>query len=158
MLEKNYSGRDVLDLTMSLGKFHDSEGTFGRSSAITSRTHTRPDEWWKLFGGDTPILQRFTIRILSQTASLKVDKRSYDPIDYECIDNTDFWVVEEEPEGELGYNDLENMLDDQEHGPASQMQEKESEHTLDDAEDDSEFLLLSDRELNAYNTPMSQNP
>ena len=51
---------------------------------------------------------------------LKVDKRSYDPIDYECIDKTDFWVVEEEPEGELDYNELENMVDEEEHEPATQ--------------------------------------
>nr|KAJ0224354.1 hypothetical protein LSAT_V11C100034380 [Lactuca sativa] len=38
------------------------------NSAIASHTSTRPDEWWKLFGGDTPILQKFAIRILSQTA------------------------------------------------------------------------------------------
>ena len=53
---------------------------------------------------------------------LKVDKRSYDPIDYECIDKTDFWVVEEEPEGELDYNELENMVDEEEHEPATQTQ------------------------------------
>ncbi|KAI3665539.1 hypothetical protein L6452_44166 [Arctium lappa] len=154
---------------MSLGKFRDSEGSFGRSSVVASRTITRPDEWWKLFGGDTPILQKFAIRILSQTASssgcernwsvferihtkrrnrlehqrlsdlvfvhynlrlqnrLKVEKRSYDPIDYESIDKTDFWVVEEEPEGELDYNDLENMLDEEEHELTSQTQGEELE-------------------------------
>ena len=53
---------------------------------------------------------------------LKVDKRSYDPIDYECIDKTDFLVVEKELEGELDYNDLENMLDEEEHEPVSQTQ------------------------------------
>ncbi|KAJ9567271.1 hypothetical protein OSB04_003237 [Centaurea solstitialis] len=103
IVEKNFKGKDVLDVTMSLGKFRDDECTFGRSSVVASRTITRPDEWWKLFGGDTPVLQK-----------LKV-KRSYDPIDYECIDKTEFWVVEEEPEGELDYNDLENIIDDQEH-------------------------------------------
>ncbi|XP_052622329.1 uncharacterized protein LOC128127696 [Lactuca sativa] len=51
MVENNFSGTSILDLTLSLGKFRDSE-----------------DEWWKLFGGDTPILQKFAIRILSQTA------------------------------------------------------------------------------------------
>ncbi|KAI3685275.1 hypothetical protein L6452_34516 [Arctium lappa] len=130
---------------MSLGKFRDSEGTFGRSSVVASRTITRPDEWWKLFGGDTPILQK-----------LKVEKRSYDPIDYESIDKTDFWMVEEEPEGELDYNDLENMLDEEEHEPASQTQE--SDDVVDDLEVESEFQLLSDRELDAFNTPMSQDP
>ena len=51
---------------------------------------------------------------------LNVDKRSYDPIDYECIDNTDFWVVEEEPLGELDYDQLETMLDDQDEEPHCQ--------------------------------------
>ncbi|XP_052626826.1 uncharacterized protein LOC111876822 [Lactuca sativa] len=181
MVEKNFSGSDIIDLTMSLGKFRDSEGTFGRPSAIASRTSTRPDEWWKLFGGDTPMLQKFAIRILSQTASssgcernwnvferihtkrrnrlehqrlndlvcvhynlrlqnrLKVDKRSYDPIDYECIDKTEFWVVEEESNGELDYNDLENMLDEQEYEPTSQTQENEVGHVFDENEVDSKF-------------------
>ncbi|KAI3700862.1 hypothetical protein L2E82_45503 [Cichorium intybus] len=94
------------------------------------------DEWWRL----------------------KVDKMSYDPIDYECIDKTDFWVVEEEPEKELDYNDIENMLDEQEHEPASQTQENGSHHVFDTDEVDSEFHLLSDREIDAFNTPMSQYP
>ena len=46
--------------------------------------------------------------------------RYYDPVDYENIDKTKFWVVEEEREGELNYDDLENMLDEQEHEPASE--------------------------------------
>nr|KAJ0185063.1 hypothetical protein LSAT_V11C900463900 [Lactuca sativa] len=180
--------------------FRDSEGAFGRYSVIASRTSTRPDEWWKLFGGDTPILQKFAIRILSQTAPssgcernwsvfkrihtkkrnrlehqklndlvfvhynlrlknrLKVDKRSYDPIDYECIDKTDFLVVEKELEGELDYNDLENMLDEEEHEPVSQTQEKETGLVFNNDEVDSEFHLLSDHEIDAYNTPMSEDP
>lgn len=42
----------------------------------------------------------------------KEKKRQYDPIDYECIDKVDFWVVEAEPNGELDYNELEEMLDE----------------------------------------------
>lgn len=37
-------------------------------------------------------------------------KRSYDPIDYESIDKTDFWVVEESGEAELDYDEFENAL------------------------------------------------
>ena len=37
-------------------------------------------------------------------------KRSYDPVDYESIDKTEFWVVEEEEAGELEYDELENAL------------------------------------------------
>ncbi|KAL3523232.1 hypothetical protein ACH5RR_016066 [Cinchona calisaya] len=39
-------------------------------------------------------------------------KRSYDPIDYESIDKTEFWVVEEEPNGELDYDELEAKLEE----------------------------------------------
>ncbi|KAL4561520.1 hypothetical protein LXL04_033687 [Taraxacum kok-saghyz] len=199
MVEKFSLGVGHFDLTMMLGKFREAVGTFGRASAIASRTTMRPDEWWRLFGGDVPMLQKFAIRILSQTASssgcernwsvferihtkkrnrlehqrlndlvfvhynlrlqnrLKVDKRSYDPIDYECIDKTDFWVVEEEPEGEFDYNDIENMLDEQEQEPASQTQENENHDVSQANEVDSEFHLLSDREIDAFNTPMSQD-
>ncbi|GJV71333.1 hypothetical protein Tco_1491328 [Tanacetum coccineum] len=79
---------------------------------------------------------------------LHFDKRSYDPVDYECIDETDFWVVEEEAQGELDYDQLENMVEQE---PSSQTQ-----GLVDEDDDDSEFHLLSDRELDAYNTPMSQ--
>ncbi|KAK8950974.1 hypothetical protein KSP39_PZI003537 [Platanthera zijinensis] len=37
-------------------------------------------------------------------------KRSYDPLDYTCIDLMDFWVVEEEPVPELIYDDLEKEI------------------------------------------------
>lgn len=37
-------------------------------------------------------------------------KRSYDPIDNESIDKTEFWVVEESGEAELDYDELENAL------------------------------------------------
>nr|KAJ0203437.1 hypothetical protein LSAT_V11C500233310 [Lactuca sativa] len=198
MVEMNFFGTSILDLTLSLGKFRDSEDTFGRYNAIASHTSTCPDEWWKLFGGDTQILQKFAIRILNQTTSssgctrkwsvferihtkkrnrlehqrlidlefvhynlrlknrLKVDKRSYDSIGYECIDTTDFW-----PEGELDYNDLKNMHDEEEHEPTYQTQVDifydkyyYSKPTVLLDEIDSEFHLSSDREIDAYNTPI----
>lgn len=34
-------------------------------------------------------------------------------LDYESIDKIDFWVVDEIPEGELNYNDLENMIEEE---------------------------------------------
>ncbi|GJX89931.1 NAC domain-containing protein 67-like protein [Tanacetum coccineum] len=90
-----------------------------------------------------------------------VDKRSYDLIDYECIDDMDFWVVEEEPQEELDYDQLETMLDDQDEEPPSQTQgyifTRHKCYTLvGEDEHDSEFRLLSDSELDAYNIPMSQ--
>lgn len=37
-------------------------------------------------------------------------QRSYDPVDYESIDKTEFWIVEDEEAGELEYDELENAL------------------------------------------------
>ncbi|XP_048613108.1 uncharacterized protein LOC106430951 [Brassica napus] len=37
-------------------------------------------------------------------------RRSYDPVDYESIDKTEFWIVEEEGEGELDFSELEDKL------------------------------------------------
>ena len=54
-------------------------------------------------------------------------------------------MVEEEPEGERDYNELENMIEEQEeHEPATQTQG--SDH-VDESEVESEFRLLNDREL-----------
>ncbi|XP_039113715.1 uncharacterized protein LOC120249272 [Dioscorea cayenensis subsp. rotundata] len=40
-------------------------------------------------------------------------KRSYDPVDYDCIDKTDFWVAEDECPPELDY---EEIMDDNVYG------------------------------------------
>ena len=45
--------------------------------------------------------------------SLGSKSRSYDPIDYECIDEVEFWVIDENPEEELDYEELEEMLDEE---------------------------------------------
>ncbi|KAG6501995.1 hypothetical protein ZIOFF_041882 [Zingiber officinale] len=42
----------------------------------------------------------------------KQPKRSYDLVNYESIDKTDFWVVEEMPIGELDYDELEEELEE----------------------------------------------
>jgi len=41
----------------------------------------------------------------------KVEKRSYDPIDYESIDKTEFWILKEEKEGKLYIDELEGMIE-----------------------------------------------
>ncbi|RVW34274.1 hypothetical protein CK203_092972 [Vitis vinifera] len=37
-------------------------------------------------------------------------KRIYDPIDYACIDEIDFWIVDEDQPAELDVEELENLL------------------------------------------------
>ncbi|XP_057418760.1 uncharacterized protein LOC130712967 [Lotus japonicus] len=46
----------------------------------------------------------YTLR-LKKRSELK--KRTYDPVDYECINNVDFWVVEEEASPEFDDNEAE---------------------------------------------------
>ncbi|KAL3518575.1 hypothetical protein ACH5RR_021164 [Cinchona calisaya] len=61
-------------------------------------------------------------------------KRSYDPIDYESIDKKEFWVVEEEPNGELDYDELEAKLEEL---PVDDVVEcSNSQKVGDDEEDD----------------------
>ncbi|KAJ0447335.1 putative HAT dimerization domain, ribonuclease H-like superfamily [Helianthus annuus] len=77
MVEKNFSGDDIIDVTLALGKFRDGLECFGRSSAVASRNVTQPAEWWRLFGGDYPLMQKFAVRILSQTASSSGCERNW---------------------------------------------------------------------------------
>ncbi|KAL0448654.1 UNVERIFIED_CONTAM: hypothetical protein Slati_1421800 [Sesamum latifolium] len=44
---------------------------------------------------------------------LQNSKRPYDPVDYECIDKAEFWIVEKTHEGELDYDELEEMLEEE---------------------------------------------
>ncbi|KAF7835821.1 uncharacterized protein G2W53_010680 [Senna tora] len=117
--------------------YYDRKGSFGRESARTVTRTIRLDQWWRLYGGSAPFLQKIAIRVLSQTASSsgcernwsffervhtkkrnrlehqrlsdhifitynlrlanRCKKKNYDPIDYESIDEVDFWITEEAP-------------------------------------------------------------
>ena len=37
-------------------------------------------------------------------------KISYDPINYACIDETEFWIIDEDEPGELDLEKMENLL------------------------------------------------
>ena len=37
-------------------------------------------------------------------------KISYDPIDYACIDEIEFWIIDEDEPGELDLKEMENLL------------------------------------------------
>ena len=37
-------------------------------------------------------------------------KRTYDPIDYACINETNFWIVDEDESGKVDVEELENLL------------------------------------------------
>nr|KAJ0189089.1 hypothetical protein LSAT_V11C800403780 [Lactuca sativa] len=75
------------------------------------------------------------------TCVYKIDhKECYDPIDYESIDKIEFWVVDEIPEGELSYTELENM-DEDEPPNYNESTMFESQVSEDDEEDDDGVAL-----------------
>ncbi|XP_042515845.1 uncharacterized protein LOC122090074 [Macadamia integrifolia] len=62
--------RNIQDLiSLQLDEYRHARGPFGQGSAIDQRTKISPALWWSSFGGNCPELQRFAIRILSQTCT-----------------------------------------------------------------------------------------
>ncbi|XP_021979322.2 uncharacterized protein LOC110875431 [Helianthus annuus] len=118
MIEKLTTLDNSVQITIShLAKFRDKVGTFGRSVALNSVELERPDEWWKAFGGYVSAAKICHKNFKSNRIlfwMLNESKRPYDPVDYQGIDKNEFWVVEDEKEAELNYDDLENMLDEEE--------------------------------------------
>ena len=54
-------------------------------------------------------------------------KRTYDPIDYACIDETDFWMVDEDQLAELDVEELDieelkNLLYEEESIPINEVE------------------------------------
>ncbi|GJR06132.1 zinc finger, CCHC-type containing protein [Tanacetum coccineum] len=61
--DENDSMREELNM------YIDSGGQFGSDSAKRTRIKFSPYIWWRFYGIDTPLLQRFAITVLSQTCS-----------------------------------------------------------------------------------------
>ncbi|XP_027098997.2 uncharacterized protein [Coffea arabica] len=80
-------------------------------------------------------------------------KRSYDPIDYESIDKTEFWVIEEEQDGELICDEFEEELEELPKDDSQLVEDDESEVGEDNAIDLEAFQrrrLLNDDEDNDW--------
>ncbi|KAF5187093.1 Hat transposon superfamily protein [Thalictrum thalictroides] len=54
-------------ISLQLDKYRTAMGTFGEEIAVDDRTKLPPVTWWSLYGSQCPELQKFAIRILSQT-------------------------------------------------------------------------------------------
>nr|XP_023912829.1 uncharacterized protein LOC112024425 [Quercus suber] len=85
-LETQSAVTDVIESKVSVGRlkfveelrlFREHEQTFGTQLAQESAKTSQPDEWWKLFGSCAPTLQKFAIRILSQTAASSGCERNW---------------------------------------------------------------------------------
>ncbi|RZC70968.1 hypothetical protein C5167_034143 [Papaver somniferum] len=61
--------RDQDLIASQFDKYRNASGTFGDGDAVDQRAMLAPAKWWSLYGGECPELQRFAIRILSQTCT-----------------------------------------------------------------------------------------
>ncbi|GKE28674.1 zinc finger, CCHC-type containing protein, partial [Tanacetum coccineum] len=73
--DENDSMREQLNM------YIDSMGQFGSDSARKTRTKFAPYIWWRSYGIDTPLLQRFAITVLSQTCSASPCERNWSAFD-----------------------------------------------------------------------------
>eukprot|EP00253_Pinus_taeda_P002766 PITA_02766 len=58
-----------LEIHRQLTLFSMATGTFGKNLAKMARDVDQPAHWWESFGSQCPQLQKFVIRVLSQTCS-----------------------------------------------------------------------------------------
>eukprot|EP00253_Pinus_taeda_P014606 PITA_14606 len=68
---------DQLEVHKQVTTFSNAAGTFGKNLAKIAREADEPAQWWEAFGGHCPKLQRFAIRILSQTCSATGCERNW---------------------------------------------------------------------------------
>eukprot|EP00253_Pinus_taeda_P002278 PITA_02278 len=68
---------DQLEVHRQATTFSNATGTFGKNLAKIAREADEPAQWWEAFGGHCLELQRFAIRILSQTCSASGCERNW---------------------------------------------------------------------------------
>eukprot|EP00253_Pinus_taeda_P031449 PITA_31449 len=68
---------DQLEIHRQLTIFNMASGTFGKNLEKMARDVDQPTHWWESFGGQCPQLQRFAIRVLSQTSSASGCERNW---------------------------------------------------------------------------------
>eukprot|EP00253_Pinus_taeda_P031911 PITA_31911 len=68
---------DQLEIHRQVTTFSDAFGTFGKNLAKIAREADEPAQWWEAFSGHCPELQKFAIRILSQTCSATGCERNW---------------------------------------------------------------------------------
>ncbi|RZC56752.1 hypothetical protein C5167_015602 [Papaver somniferum] len=56
-------------IVLQFDEYRKASGAFGDGDAVDQRAKIAPAKWWSLYGGECPELQRFAIRILSQTCT-----------------------------------------------------------------------------------------
>ncbi|XP_071935227.1 uncharacterized protein [Coffea arabica] len=81
-----------------------------RNWSVFERIHTKKRNRLEHQRLNDLVYIHYTLRLKNR---LSYKKRSYDSVDYETIDKVEFWVVDEEQEGELDYDELEEMIEEE---------------------------------------------
>ncbi|KAK2411095.1 hypothetical protein QL285_046412 [Trifolium repens] len=68
---------DVSKAFQEMQMYRDRKDSFGKPSAVKVAANLQPAEWWKIYGGSAPILQKLAIRSLGQTSSSSGCERNW---------------------------------------------------------------------------------
>nr|XP_025652598.1 uncharacterized protein LOC112748584 [Arachis hypogaea] len=83
-LKKDIHACNKLDSVQAMKEIHlyrDRKKSFDRQEAIRAASELKPDEWWRLFGGSAPCLQKRVVRILSQPSASSGCERNWSLFD-----------------------------------------------------------------------------
>eukprot|EP00253_Pinus_taeda_P029211 PITA_29211 len=72
---------DQLEIHPQVTTFSKATGTFGKNLTKIAREADEPAQWWEAFGSHCPELQKFAIRILSQTCSATGCERNWSALE-----------------------------------------------------------------------------
>ncbi|XP_027169431.1 uncharacterized protein LOC113769158 [Coffea eugenioides] len=131
-------------LLQEVGMYRETQGSFGRKLAILTSKFDQPASSsgcecnWSVFERiHTKKRNRLEHQRLNDLVYVHYNlrlqhsfdhrKRSYDPIDYESIDKTEFWVIEEEQDSELNCDELEEKLEELRKDDSQLVEDHESE-------------------------------
>ncbi|XP_047260348.1 uncharacterized protein LOC124893377 [Capsicum annuum] len=65
-----------------ISSYKNAKGLFGIATAIRQRDKKSPVEWWRLYGSETPELQKFAIKILGLTCSASGCERNWSAFEH----------------------------------------------------------------------------
>ncbi|KAL6342918.1 hypothetical protein AAG906_016938 [Vitis piasezkii] len=111
-----------LDTMNEMKLFHDRLGSFGRELTYSSCEVLQPRIGVSLNIYIPKEGIDWNIKGLMILYMFYNKKRIYDPIDYACIDETDFWIVDEDQQVELDVEELENLLYEEESIPINEVE------------------------------------
>ncbi|KAL0319669.1 UNVERIFIED_CONTAM: hypothetical protein Sradi_5228400 [Sesamum radiatum] len=147
--------------------FRDRLESFGQELALETSKNTQPgcERNWSVFERiHTKKRNRLEHQRLNDLVyvhyNLKLKDRwfmkveSYDPIDYESIDKINFWIVDDEEEPFLNYEDIDNMLYEQLDPPRMERQRRRGREDitdcLEDLEDQEDLEIDDDIDFSAF--------